>query len=93
MKNLGLIPLTVVKTVIPKANSGFTHWNLFFYLISATSIVPELYPIIFCTRWGVFVSFNSASLLNKTAFRSLATTLKIKNMMTFHVVFVPFTKT
>ena len=87
MKNLGLIPLTVVKTVIPKVNSGFTHWNLLFYSIMSTGIIPKLYPIIFCTTWGVFVSFNIAPLLYKDAFCCLATTLKIESMIKFHVVY------
>ena len=73
--------------VIPKANSGFTQWNLFFYSITSTGIIPKLYPVIFCTTWGVFVSFNIAPLLDKDAFRCLATRLKIQSMMKFHVVY------
>ena len=87
MTNLGLIPLSVMKKIVPKSNSGFTQWNLFFYSILTTGVLPELYPIVFCTTWGIFVSFNSAPLLDKNAFRSLATRLKIKNMIKFHVIY------
>ena len=87
MRNLGLIPLNVINIIIPNSNSGFTRWNLFFYSILTTGIFPQLYPIIFCTTWGVFVSFNSAPLLERQAFRSLADVLKIKSMLTFNLVY------
>ena len=87
MKKLGLLPLIIIKTIIPKSNSGFTKWNLFFYSILTTGIFPQLYPIIFCTSWGIFISFNISPLLNKNAFRSLATVVKMKSMIMFHIFY------
>lgn len=87
MLKYGTKHLNIIRTIIPKSNSGFTRWNLFFYPIMATGIFPQIYPIMFCTTWGVFVSFNSAPLLDSNAFRSLAHALEMKNMLMFHVVY------
>lgn len=87
MSKLGLMTLQGLRSILPKANSGFTKWNLFFYSILTTGIFPQLYPIIFCTTWGIFISFNVAPLLDRNAFRNLAKSLNVKSMPIFHLVY------
>lgn len=87
MSKLGLIPLEALIRIFPKYNSGFTLWNLYCLSIIATGCMNQLYPILFCTTWGILISFNSAPLLESTAFRNLATLLKMKSMIMFHIIY------
>ena len=81
MKSFGML-----RTFFPDLESGFTRWNLLFSSIVMTGTVPQIYPIVFCTSWGIFVSFNVAPLLDKKAFRNLATILNMRSMFVFHIV-------
>jgi len=81
------IAVSVFQTVVPGLDSGFTRWNVFFCMVTATGVFPEIYPVVFCTTWGVFISFNSAPLLDPTAFPRLAESLGMKSMVMFHIIY------
>ena len=76
-----------MRFLVPSSDSGFTKWNLFFYSILATGIFPQIYPVLFCTSWGIFVSFNMAPLLDRNAFKSLAKVVNMKSMVMFHLFY------
>lgn len=77
--------VTVFQVIVPGLDSGFTRWNLFFFVVAM--FVPQIYPVVFCTTWGVFVSFNIAPLLDRTAFPRLAESLGMKSQLMFHVIY------
>tara|TARA_Y100000389_G_scaffold204546_1_gene257888 strand:- start:1744 stop:2262 length:519 start_codon:yes stop_codon:yes gene_type:complete len=87
MPKLGLIPLESLLRIMPKSDSGFTLCNLYGSAIVATGYVSQIYPVLFCTTWGIFVSFNSAPFLDPTAFRQLATLLKMESLLIFHIMY------
>ena len=77
---------TIFKLVVPGTDSGFTRWNCFFFIMSIT-LLPQVYAIVFCTTWGVFISFNFGPLLDNTAFPRLAESLEMKSITAFHIYY------
>jgi len=77
--------MTFLRAVVPGLDSGFTRWNLVFLLVSC--FVPWIYCVVFCTTWGVFISFNFAPLLDATAFPRLAESLGMRSMPMFHLLY------
>jgi len=68
-----------------KKINAFTHYNLLVLFLSINyNIFKKFYPLCYCWSYLIFISFNSANLLDKTAFKRLAVQKKI-NILYIHI--------
>ena len=68
-------------------NVGYTRYNLYAFILCICTGFKwvDLYAIVTCTSWGIFLSFYSSLLVDRTAFRRIAESIQM-SMCAFHAV-------